>query len=116
MSYDDFDSLIPASPVVKPGSVIVYDTGDISKGLYYYVVTAVGAMESLSSHLIQVYARHRKNSISLSWDPVPGINEYRIYRGTSPDQFDGYFTVDSGYFVDTGYGLLNESQLNPPAR
>jgi len=115
MSYDDFDSLIPASPVVKPGSVIVYDTGDISRGLYYYVVTAVGAMESLPSHLIQVYARNRKNSISLSWDPVPGIDEYRIYRGTSPEQFDGFFTVSGGYFSDSGFGILNEEILNPPS-
>ena len=111
----DLDIILPASPVVKPGSVIVYDTGDISKGLYYYVVTAIGLRESYPSHLIQVYARHRKNSISLSWDIVPGINEYRIYRGTSPDQFDGYFTVSAGYFCDTGYGLLNEEQLNPPS-
>ena len=105
----------PVAPVVKQGSVIVYDTGDISRGLYYYVVTAVGAQESLPSHLIQVYARHRKNSISLSWDLVPGIYEYRVYRGTSPEQFDGFFTVDGGYLCDTGFGLLNEMLLNPPA-
>ena len=105
----------PVAPVVKQGSVIVYDTGDISKGLYYYVVTAVGSMESLPSHLIQVYARYRKNSISLSWDLLSGINEYRIYRGTSPDQFDGFFTVSDGYFCDSGFGILNEETLNPPA-
>lgn len=115
MSYDDFDPLIPASPVVKPGSVIIYDTGDISRGLYYYVVTAVGAMESLPSHLIQVYARHRKNSISLMWDLIPGIDEYRVYRGTSPDQLDGYFSTDGGYFCDSGFGILNEQSLNPPS-
>jgi len=102
------------SPTIKPGSVIVYDTGDISKGLYYYVVTAIGLRESYPSHLIQAYARHRKNSIALSWDLVPGVDEYRIYRGTSPDQFDGYFTVSGGYLCDTGYGILNEESLNPP--
>ena len=114
MSYDDFDPLIPSAPVVRVESVIVYDTGDISKGLYYYVVTAVGVMESSPSHLIQVYARHRKNSISLSWDLIPGIDEYRVYRGTSPEQFDGYFAVGGGYFCDSGFGLLNEQSLNPP--
>ena len=115
MSYDDFNSLISSAPVVRVESVIVYDTGDISRGLYYYVVTAVGAMESLPSHLIQVYARNRKNSISLSWDPVSGIDEYRIYRGTSPEQFDGFFTVGDVYFCDSGFGILNEQDLNPPA-
>lgn len=105
----------PVVPVVRQGSVIVHDTGDISRGLYYYVVTAVGAQESLPSHLIQVYARHRKNSISLMWDLVPGVDEYRVYRGTSPEQFDGFFAVDGGYLCDTGFGLLNEMLLNPPA-
>jgi len=119
MSYDDFDPSIPATPVVKQGSVIVYDIGDLSKGLYYYVITAMGytcpQSESFPSHIIQVYARNRHNSIALSWGLIPGVEEYRIYRGSSPDQFDGYFAIGpTGYFCDTGYGLLNEERLNPP--
>jgi hypothetical protein len=93
----------------------VHDVGDLSRGLYYYVITAMSSfMESFPSHIIQVYARNKKNSIALSWGLVPGVEEYRIYRGSSPDSFDGYFTVGpTGYFCDTGYGILNEEQLNP---
>lgn len=102
-------------PVIRPEYIIVYDIGDLSKGLYYYVITAIkDSMESLPSHIIQVYAKNKNNSIALSWSIIPGIEEYRIYRGITLGTFDGYFTVGpTGYFCDAGFGILNEEQLNP---
>jgi hypothetical protein len=88
---------------------VVQDEGGLPKGLYCYVITSEG---NTQSHILQVYARNKNNSIILTWMPTEG--ECRIYRGTSPDSFDGFFEVaNSGWFVDDGLGILNESKLEP---
>lgn len=114
MSFDDI--CLPASPVVRPERTVVSDGGELSRGFYYYAVTAVGFnSESFPSHLLQIHARHSGNQIVIRWEPVEFIEEYRVYRGTTPESFDGYFTVygSEGYFCDNGLGALNQQQMSP---
>jgi hypothetical protein len=103
----------PAAPVVLPELTIISEEGDLPRGMYYYFVTAIDSVgkESLPSHILQVCARHRLNSVVLYWDLAKDCNEYNIYRGTEFGKWDGYFTVvgDGGYLQDTGLGILNEN-------
>jgi hypothetical protein len=102
----------PAAPVVLPELTIISEEGDLPRGMYYYFVTAVDSVgeESSPSHILQVCARHRSNSIVLYWIPETKAKEYNIYRGTEFGKWDGYFTVwgNDGYFQDAGVGILNE--------
>jgi hypothetical protein len=88
---------------------LVRDEGELPKGLYCYVIVSTG---STSDSILQIYAKNKNNSIILNWMPTDG--ECRIYRGTYPDKFDGFFEIiNCGWFCDDGRGLLNESQIDP---
>jgi hypothetical protein len=101
------EALIPDSPVVIPESIVVHPDGELPRGLYYYVITAVGDRESIPSHILQVYAPNKNNSIEFEWNKIPGIKECRIYRGTVLGKYDGYFYAGSQWFCDDGMGELN---------
>lgn len=104
-------------PIVNADSVIVQEDGELTKGVYYYAITAVGVNgESAPYNLLRVSARNKKNSIILSWKPIPYITEYRIYRGICAFTFDGYMTVftKTGYFQDNGLGVLSLDKPHPP--
>jgi hypothetical protein len=88
---------------------LVKDEGELPKGLYCYVIISAG---NTPDSILQIYAKNKNNSIILNW--MPRGDTCRIYRGTSPDKFDGFFEVtDCGWFCDSGCGLLNESQTDP---
>ena len=97
------------SPLVVPESIVVHNEGELPRGLYYYVITAIGNnfSESVPDHILQVYAGNKKNSITFEWKNAEGGSEYRIYRGTILGHYDGYFTVYGDYFCDDGLGELN---------
>ena len=101
------------NPVIIPESIVVHPDGELRRGLYYYVVTAVGEKESTPSHLLQVYAPNKENSIEFEWNKVLGVDEYRVYRGTILGKYDGYFSIykslDGCYFIDNGFGELNQN-------
>jgi hypothetical protein len=107
------DLITPDSPVIIPESIIIHPDGELSRGLYYYVITAVQDKESIPSHILQVYASNKENSISFEWKYIPWVLEYRIYRGTVLGKYDGYFSIEAAentcYFCDSGRGLLNEN-------
>jgi hypothetical protein len=99
----------PCSPVLSPEFVVVYEGGELPRGLYFYVITSVRDAESIPNHILQVFASNKHNSVVLQWQPVPGVEEYRIYRGTEQGKYDGFFTAygSTGYFCDDGLGELN---------
>jgi hypothetical protein len=103
------ETFTPGSPVVIPEIIIVHDGGELPRGLYYYVITTEGY---IPSHVLQVYAGNKENSITLEWKSPKGGTEYKIYRGTTSGRFDGFFTVYSAenicYFFDNGMGELQE--------
>jgi hypothetical protein len=95
------------SSVIK---FVIHNQGELPKGLYFYTIVPVKCnVELFRYNIIQINAFHKTNSIVLTWDSLPEIFEYRIYRSVTPDLFEGYFTVYSneGYFHDDGRGLLN---------
>jgi hypothetical protein len=98
----------PESPIVIPESIVVHPDGELPRGLYYYVITAVGEKESIPSHILQVYAPDKENSIEFEWNKIPGITECRVYRGTVLGHYDGYFYAGPQWFCDSGRWELNE--------
>jgi hypothetical protein len=106
------------SPVLNVQEVRITDDGDLQKGIYFYVLVEVdddGTEYFVNT--MQVYAGYKGNSIHVFWNPVKGKAYYRLYRGTSFESFDGYFSVygDDGYFCDNGMGVLNLKKLTPYA-
>lgn len=103
------------SPVIDVESIRIQEGGDLPKGLYFYALVKVDLHNNESyPHVIQVYARHSGNIISLSWKSDPLVCEYRLYRGRSMDKYDGYFTIfDAGveelYFDDNGNWVLQNT-------
>jgi hypothetical protein len=104
------DEVTLDSPVIIPESIVVYPDGELKRGLYYYVITAIKDKESIPSHILQVCTPNKENSISFEWSPIKDAEVYRIYRGTVLGHYDGYFELcpDSCYFCDNGIGILNE--------
>lgn len=92
----------------------VSDDGELPRGLYCYVITSGGNI----CHILQIYAKNKKNSITLSWD-AQGGSEFKVFRGPDPEHFGGFFAVYSVsniyYFSDNGLGILNESKTDPYA-
>jgi hypothetical protein len=103
-------------PVVDVAGVKIYDTGDLPKGIYYYAVTSIGVNGESLPHMFQVYLPYKENSVVFSWDIIPHITEYRVYRGQHTGRMDGFYTMytQDGYFHDNGLGVLNIARFNPP--
>jgi len=103
------EEVTPESPKLIPESLVIHSEGELKKGLYYYVITAVGEKESIPSHILQVYVPNKENSIEFEWSYVPGTFEYRVYRGTTLGKYSGYFTTHIEWFCDNGVEMLNEN-------
>ncbi len=106
------------SPVINTQQVRINDDGDLPRGMYFYVLVEVDADgNERFVNVLQVYAGYKANSIHIFWNPVKGMPEYRLYRGSRFDLLDGYFNVygDDGYFCDNGIGVLNAKTLTPYA-
>jgi|WetSurSiteA1Bulk_404760.scaffolds.fasta_scaffold84188_2 hypothetical protein len=92
---------------------VVSDDGELPRGLYCYAIVPEG--EEVPCNVLQIYAKNKNNSITLSWD-AEGGSEFRIYRGRTPGRFDGFFTVYSveNYCLicDNGLGVLNEFRID----
>jgi hypothetical protein len=103
-------------PVVDVAGVKIYDSGDLPKGIYFYAVTSVGVNGESLPHMFQVYLSHEENSVVFSWEIIPHITEYRVYRGQHTGRMDGFYTMytQDGYFHDNGLGVLNIAKFNPP--
>jgi hypothetical protein len=98
------------SPAIDVQEVRTSDDGDLPKGMYFYSLVGINSIgEKSFVNTLQVYVGYKGNSIHIFWNPVKGMSEYRLYRGTCFGLFDGYFSVygDDGYFCDDGTGILN---------
>lgn len=64
---------------------------------YYWVMTAViqGAVETIASNEVSFTMASPDLTQELSGSAIPGATEYRLYRGTSPGVYDGYYYIDS---------------------
>lgn len=73
--------------------------GSLPAASYFYLVTARNAtQESAPSASITVNTTGSTSSITLTWDPVPGATEYRVY-----------FANTSGYFITTTNSFTHTS-------
>lgn len=109
---------ISSPPEVRTEDIMIHEFGgDLHKGVYHYAVTAVGVNgESTAYNPFMVNAKYPENIVYIKWNPIPYLNEYRVYRGTVPGVYDGYFTVftSEGEFYDDGRGVLNQLSFHPP--
>ncbi len=99
------------SPCIKTESIRIQDGGELKKGLYFYALTVVDKDGNESyPHVVQIYNRFDGGIVSFFWDLQLDVKEYRLYRGSSMEDFEGYFSCDSFStgFHDSGVGILNE--------
>lgn len=126
VDWDDEALYIQEGPIASPPvmdvySLVVMEGGELPAGIYYYAVTAVGINgESAPFNILKVRAPHKEgNTIMVNWFPVNHIIEYKVYRGTSEQNFDGFIPFYGKNesmltFVDTGDIVLQDSRFNPP--
>ena len=80
---------------------------------YFYVVTALGTEgESSPGNEVEV-AVSANDEVALSWDAATGATGYRVYRGTTSEDYDGYYEVATNEFTDEGATLDGETA--PPS-
>ncbi len=80
------------------------DTGSLSAGTYYYKVTASnGTSETLSSEetFTTIDGIDTRGAV-ISWAAVPGATSYRVYKGTSSNGQNTYFTTTGTTYTDSG--------------
>jgi len=112
---------VAAPPVVDVYALLVIEGGELPSGIYYYAVTSVGENgESAPYNILKVRAPYKEgNTISINWFSIDHIIEYKIYRGISEQEFDGFIPFygkngSSLTFIDTGDIGLHDSGHNPP--
>ena len=98
-----------------PSSAVV--SGGTSLGIattYFYVVTAVdgGGNETIASPETSTTTAGSNRSIKVSWAPVPGAAQYRVYRGTTSAGENVYMQTSDVSLVDTG--ALVSVNATPP--
>jgi hypothetical protein len=77
--------------------------GSLGAGTYYYKVTALdaaGGETTSSSENSQAVGAG--SSITVNWAAVSGASSYRIYRGTSSNGQNTYYSSTTNSYVDTG--------------
>lgn len=59
--------------------------GTLPAGVYYYMVTAIGANgETIASNEVTVTLTGATSSVALAWTAAAGATAYKIYRGSTP--------------------------------
>jgi uncharacterized phage protein gp47/JayE len=59
--------------------------GTLPAGVYYYMVTAIGANgETIASNEVMVTLSGATSSVALAWTASAGATAYKIYRGATP--------------------------------
>jgi RHS repeat-associated protein len=77
--------------------------GSLATGTYYYEVTAVSSgRESPVSSQINKAVTGPTGSVALTWTALPGATSYKIYRGTTSNGENTYYTSTTNSFTDTG--------------
>jgi len=86
-----YTSGLTLSPPTNLGAVAASSGGSLAAGAHHYMVTGVGpasagvnAGETTTSNEVGVSTTGSTSSVQLSWDTVPLMEDYKIYRGTAP--------------------------------
>ncbi|MGE5041732.1 MAG: beta strand repeat-containing protein [Candidatus Levyibacteriota bacterium] len=90
---------VPGTPSFGVGG------GGSLNGTYFYKITALdvqGGESTPSTESSQTVGAG--SSITVSWSAVTNATSYRIYRGTSSNGENTYFTSSTNSYVDTGTG------------
>lgn len=67
-------------------------TSSLNAGKYYYAVTAIGMNgESIASLEVNATTDSTDNTVVLTFDEQTGVDEYRVYRGTTSGSYTCYF-------------------------
>ena len=112
VAYKKLQQAEAATPVPLCTNPVVPETTDIPPA---QVITPVPSQSTASSGFLTVKSYYNKSNISLSWDAVPGANEYRVYRArgvdgqykqiasitkTSYQDYDFVKGIFNGYYVE----------------
>ena len=85
------------------GSTAFTTGGSLASGTYYYKVTALNANgQTIASTEHSRAVTGPNGRVDLTWGAVPGAASYRIYRGTSANGQNTYYTSATNSFSDTG--------------
>lgn len=123
LADDDWTfSPVVSNPSIAPPSALtaVVSSGTGSTTTYYaYVVTAVSPVdgsESIASPIATAQGipiSTQQGQVSLSWKPVPNVNEYNIYK--AQPSFGTPVPAGALYgYVGSAYGTaFNDTNINP---
>jgi hypothetical protein len=83
---------------------VAYTADSVSSNNTIYIAknVEVGLATEEVSDTISVSGK----GISLSWNAVSDVKEYRIYRGTTSGIYDGFMVTDTNSFIDDGHDIL----------
>lgn len=91
--------LAPTSPVATPSTT----GGTLASNTYYYKITALDAAgETVGSTEVSATTTGTTSSVALTWTAVSGATSYKIYKGTTSNGENAYFTSGTASFTDTG--------------
>ncbi len=79
--------------------------GSLTANTYYYKVTALDVLGNETGPSPEnSQAVGGSSSIRINWTAVPGASSYRVYRGTSSNGQNTYFSTTANTLLDTGTG------------
>lgn len=93
------------------GQLQIVPEGALSRGAYEYRVVAILPEIDLDlANTLRIVLPHRRNSVGIAWDEVPGAQEYRVIR-RGPDGREGSILVrPPAFFFDNGEIEFDEWQ------
>jgi hypothetical protein len=90
-------------PLAVPTLVASTSGGTLATGTYYYAVSAlIGGVEVALSTEASIAVTGPTGSVAVSWTALIGATAYRVYRGTNPGAYTGYFASTGSPFTDIG--------------
>lgn len=109
------------------GTPLIIDNGPSTGGslidtqTYYWVGTAIiqNGLETIASNEVSATMASPDLTQNLTVSAVPGATDYRLYRGTSPGVYDGYYFTLSppngsdAHFTDDGTTTSSGGQQPP---
>src|SRR6185295_5583847 len=88
--------------------------GNMPAATYFYKLTGINknGESHAGSQTSGIVTSGTTSSINLTWNAIDGADSYRVYRGTSTNGQNVYYTVTGTSFVDT-YSLTTISGIPP---
>lgn len=77
--------------------------GSLATGTYYYKIVGFdGVGTTLPGTEVSANVTGPTGSVALAWTAIPGAVSYRVYKGTTTNGQNTYFTVTATSYTDTG--------------